>query len=221
MAPKKPPSHARMLQLEKAFLDHGYAELSMRGLAKACDCTTRALYHYFSSKEEVFRATVRFRNELALGACFVAARSCWAKGGGALDIVSALIDTRYGDLRRLANASQHVVELSGEVFKRCYDIVTEVAQRFESDLAKLLRELADAGLLRLRTGVAVEQLAQALANGARGVNQRLPPVAPAALEEAYKDICRFVLFGGAQIAAIGKSASSARQERIIKSASLE
>ena len=50
---RKLPTHARMLQLEKAFLDHGYSELSMRGLAKACDLTTRALYYYFRDRKSV------------------------------------------------------------------------------------------------------------------------------------------------------------------------
>ncbi len=95
---------------------------SMRGLAKACDCTTRALYYYFSTKEDAFRATIRFRNELALATSFVAARSCWAKGSDVLDVVSELINVRYGDTRGLTNASLHVVEISAEVFKRCYDI---------------------------------------------------------------------------------------------------
>jgi AcrR family transcriptional regulator len=206
-----------MLQLEKAFLDHGYAELSMRGLAKACDFTTRALYYYFSAKAEAFRAVTRLRNEIALGACFVAARNRWAQGGDALAIVADLMNVRYGEARRLANASQHGVELSAETYGRCHDIITEVALRFEADLAKLLRELQDAGLLNLRTGVAPERLAQALANGARGVNQRMPPVAPDALEESYREICRFVLFGGAESPARAKPprrrASSERAAR--------
>ncbi len=71
------------------------------------------------------------------------------------------------------------------------------------DLAQPLREHHDAGLLRLRTGVVVEQLAQALTNGARGVNQRLPPVAPEAFANSYKDMCRFVLFGAAEIPELG------------------
>jgi hypothetical protein len=56
------------------------------------------------------------------------------------------------------------------------------------------------GLLRLHRGVTAAQLATALANGARGVNQRLPQVAPKDLANSYRDICRFILFGSAEIA---------------------
>ena len=39
--------------------------------------------------------------------------------------------------------------------------------------------------MHLRKVVTAKQLAQALANGARGVNQRLPPVAPEDLTAHY------------------------------------
>jgi len=58
---KLQPSHAKMLLVERAFLDHGYG-LSMRALAKACDLSPRALYYYFSSKEDASRAMTRWRN---------------------------------------------------------------------------------------------------------------------------------------------------------------
>jgi hypothetical protein len=33
-------------------------------------------------------------------------------GGDALDILSDIIDVRYGDIRRIANASPHLIELN-------------------------------------------------------------------------------------------------------------
>ena len=47
-----------------AFLAHGYGDLTMSQLAQICGLTRRALYHHFSSKEDVFRAVVRL-NTLA------------------------------------------------------------------------------------------------------------------------------------------------------------
>ncbi len=193
-----------MLRVESAFAAHGYSELTMRGLAKACDFSTRALYFYFSNKEEAFRAAVRFRNDLALGTGFAAGREQWAAGGDALDILAAVINIRYGDTRRIANASPHLVELNAEVFKRCNDIVTEVALFFEAELGKLIVELQDAGLLRLGADVTPDRAARALANGARGVNQRLPPVAPKDLARNYREMCSFVLYGCAEIPTKGR-----------------
>jgi AcrR family transcriptional regulator len=198
---KSKPSAALMQRVQKAFLDHGYSELSMRGLASACDFSARALYHYFSSKEEAFRASVRYHNDLALAAGFARGRARLADGGTALDVLAEIMNERYGETRRKANASSHVVELNAEVFKRCNDIVTAVALYFEDELAKLVVELEKAGLLRLRPGMAADQVAQALANGARGVNQRLPPVAPDELASRYREMCSFILYGCAEIPA--------------------
>lgn len=182
-------------------MTHGYGALTMRAIAKACGFSTRALYFYFSNKEEVFRAVVRFRNELALSTGFEAGRRSREAGGDALDILSDIINIRYGDTRRLANASPHLIELNAQVFTFCNDIVTEVALIFEADLAKVIAELGDAGLLRLHPGFTPEQMAQALANGARGVNQRLPPIPPRDLARSYHEMCGFILRGSADIKA--------------------
>jgi AcrR family transcriptional regulator len=201
---KSQPAPALMLQIEKAFATFGYNKLTMRALAKACNFSTRALYFYFSNKEEAFRAAVRFRNDLAMTTGIAAGRRIWASGGDPLAVIAEIINVRYGDTRRIANASPHLVELNAEVFTRCNDIVTEVALHFEAQLAQLIVELEDADLLRLEAGVTAKQMAEALANGARGVNQRLPPVPPKDLAARYHDMCRFILYGGAEIRVTGK-----------------
>jgi AcrR family transcriptional regulator len=201
--PKKKlqPSPAMLLHMEQALFTHGYSDLTMEGFAEACNFSRRALYFYFSSKPEVFRAIVRFRNELGLTTGFAAGRKRWSEGGNALEILAEIINIRYGDLRRIAHTSPHLVELNSEVFRRCNDIVRDVAIYFESELAKLILELQRDGRLHLRAGVKAEQLAQALANGARGVNQRIPALAPEELEHSYRDMCRFILYGCAEIPA--------------------
>jgi AcrR family transcriptional regulator len=200
MASKKlQPSPALLFQMERTFLEHGYSALTMEKLAEACNFSRRALYFYFSSKAEAFRAFILFRNEVALSTSFAAGRKRWSEGGNALEIIAEIVNIRYGDTRRLANASKHVVELNAEVFTRCNDIVRDVALTFESELAKLIIELQGAGVLRLRADVTAEQLSQALANGARGVNQRLPSVAPQDLADHYRDMCRYILYGCAEM----------------------
>jgi AcrR family transcriptional regulator len=192
------PAPALLQRLEAAFLSHGYSALSMLGLAEACDVTARTLYNYFSNKEEAFRAAVLHRNEIAISRGFAAGREQWSKGGSALDILAAILDVRYGDVRRIANVSPHLVELNSVVFQRCNDIVTSVAISFEADLALFVVELQQANLLRLRAGVTPGCAAEALANGARGINQRLPPAPPAALSARYREMCQFVLYGCAE-----------------------
>jgi AcrR family transcriptional regulator len=207
------PAPALMLRVEKAFAEFGYRDLTMRALAKACDFSARALYFYFSNKEEAFRAAIRFRNDLALTTGFAAGRTHWARGGGALDILADIINVRYGDTRRIANASPHLVELNAEVFTRCNDIVTEVALAFEADLAELIVELQHAGLLRLGAGTTAKAVAEAFANGARGVNQRLPPVAPKDLARRYREMCGFILYGCVETPATRKGKTHKDQTR--------
>jgi AcrR family transcriptional regulator len=205
MASKKlQPSPALLFQMERTFLEHGYSALTMEKLAEACNFSRRALYFYFSSKAEAFRAFVLFRNEVALSTSFAAGRKRWSEGGNALEIIAEIVNIRYGDTRRLANASKHVVELNAEVFTRCNDIVRDVALMFEADLAKLIIELQAAGVLRLRADVTAEQLSQTLANGARGVNQRLPSVSPQDLADHYRDMCRYILYGCAEMPVVGE-----------------
>jgi AcrR family transcriptional regulator len=202
MASKKlQPSPALLFQIESTFLAHGYSALTMERLAESCNFSRRALYFYFSSKAETFRAFILFRNEVALSTSFAAGRKRWSEGGNALEILAEIINIRYGDTRRIANASKHVVELNAEVFTRCNDIVRDVALIFEADLAKLIIEMQRAGLVRLRAELTAEQLSQALCNGARGVNQRLPPVAPEDLADRYRDMCRYILYGCAEMSA--------------------
>jgi AcrR family transcriptional regulator len=201
-----------MLRVEQAFMDHGYSGLSMIGLAKACDLTARTLYNYFSNKEEAFRGICRFRNDLNIQRGFLAGAGVQAQGGSALDILSEIINIRYGDTRRIANASPHLIDLNAEIFKRCNDIVTEVALTFEDELSKVVADLENTGLLKRRDDVTSQQLSRALCNGARGVNQRLPPSPPSQLAGNYREICQFVLSGGVEWLAPAPSSNKEKDD---------
>jgi AcrR family transcriptional regulator len=199
--PKKKlqPSTALMQLIREALYIHGYRKLTMERVAEHCNLSRRAIYFYFSSKSELFRAVVRFGNDESLANGFAAGRKRLAEGGNALEIVSEIINIRYGNTRRAANASPHVIELNAEVFTLCDDIVRDVAIYFESELTKFIIELQSDGLLQLRPDVTAKQLAEAVANGARGVNQRLPATPPEELESRYREMCRFVIYGAAEM----------------------
>ena len=57
------PGPDLLKQVNQAFLDHGYSGLSMVALARICGFTQRALYYYFSNKEDAFRAMMAFRQD--------------------------------------------------------------------------------------------------------------------------------------------------------------
>jgi len=192
------PSNDLMLRVRRAFFDHGYSNLSMIGLAKVCGFTRRSLYHYLSSKEDAFQSLTDFDNRISIEAGFAAAREVKESGGTALDILSKMMDVRYGDLRREVYVSPHAVELNAEVFRRSWQIMVGYAIKFHAQLADFLVELERDGLLKLKDGASPQHVAKLLANGARGINQSLPPYPPDELAPRYREMCEAILYGCTQ-----------------------
>jgi len=186
--------------VRQAFLDHGYDQLTMIGLAKSCDLTRRGLYHHFHGKEEAFREMLRWRHVIEINTGFEAGARALSEGGSALDAVVAVFDARYGAARRDLERSPHATEINDEAFRRCRDIMGSSAIAFQERLAGLLAELAERGLLRLRPGRGFDEVAQFLADGARGVNQSLPPKPASSLPKRYREMCAVILYGCADLA---------------------
>jgi AcrR family transcriptional regulator len=189
------PGHDLLLRVNQAFLDHGYGGLSMVGLAKECGFTQRALYYYFSNKEEAFRAAIRHRNEEAVALALEAGADIRKRGGSALDIVATIVDLRYGETRRTLTLSPHTVELNAEAFRRCRDLMIQSAIAFQSELEKLIVDLHYHKILALTGRFSAGEIAQALADGGRAVNQALPPIAADDFTARYRKTCEMVLFG--------------------------
>ncbi|CAN7639490.1 TetR/AcrR family transcriptional regulator [Bosea sp. LjRoot237] len=187
-------------RLERAFLDHGYEHLTMTGLAKAVDVTRRTLYNYFSSKEQAFRFLIENVNAQAVEIGMAAGREALADGRDAAEILTVILDTRYGNTRRRLATSPHAFEINDQAFRRCRDIMIASAVGFQSELARFIGELEGESLLRVKPDVGAETLAQLLADGARGTNQSLPPIDPAKLHQRYRDMVRALLHGATQLA---------------------
>jgi AcrR family transcriptional regulator len=189
------PRDILLQKLQRAFLAHGYEQITMIGLAKAADMSRRSLYNYFPNKEEAFRAAIKWgnQNNIALGQ--MAAANAKAAGAGALEILVAFADARYGETRRELSASPHAVEINDQAFKRCRDIMIDAAVSSQERLAEILLELQDAELVRWRANYPAGQLAQLFSDAARGVNQTLPPRPAVSLPERYREIFAALLGG--------------------------
>jgi AcrR family transcriptional regulator len=185
-------------RLERAFLDHGYQNLTMTGLAKAVDVTRRTLYNYFSSKEEAFRFLIENVNAQAVEIGMAAGRAALADGDDPPEILATILDIRYGNTRRRLATSPHAIEINDQAFRRCRDIMIASATGFQSELASFIVELEAGGILRVKPEVGAEALAQLLADGARGTNQSLPPIDPAKLRQRYHAMVRALLHGATQ-----------------------
>ncbi|MFC5420956.1 TetR/AcrR family transcriptional regulator [Bosea eneae] len=182
-------------RLERAFLDHGYENLTMTALAKAVDVTRRTLYNYFSSKEEAFRFLIENVNTQAVEVGMAAGRAAWADGRDVVDILATILDTRYGNTRRRLARSPHAIEINDQAFRRCRDIMIASAIGFQSELARFIAELEAGRILRVRPDVGPGTLAQLLADGARGTNQSLPPIDPSKLHLRYRGMVGALLHG--------------------------
>jgi AcrR family transcriptional regulator len=189
------PAPALLQSIRRAFHQHGFAGVTMVDIARECGFTRRALYHYFSNKEDAFRAVVRAENVTAMREGLAAGEVVRAAGGGAVDVVAAIMDRRYGNTRRFVEVSPHTVELNSIAFMLCRDIMIEAAVAFQRDLAALIAELVANGRMTLKPGFTLEEVAQTLSNGARGVNQALPPGDLDDLARRYRSMCRMILFG--------------------------
>jgi len=182
-------------RLERAFLDHGYEQLTMTGLAKAVDVTRRTLYNYFSSKEDAFRFLIENVNAQAVEIGMAAGRAALAAERDPTEILAIILDTRYGNTRRRLSTSPHAIELNDQAFRRCRDIMIASAVGFQAELARFITELEANRILRVRPELGPEVLAQLLADGARGTNQSLPPIDPTQLHQRYRSMVRALLHG--------------------------
>jgi AcrR family transcriptional regulator len=184
-----------------AFLESGFDRPTMTELAIACGFSRRALYYHYRNKEELFRDVVRYQNERAMYAGWTAGMSVLMEGGDAIDVMTALLDTRFGATRRTVANSPCAVELVNSVFRVCDDIIGELQVRLQEDLVKMLEILHTAGKLTLLTDVNNDELATMLAAAVRGVNQTRPHLKDAEFQPRYHTIVKAILRGSAKMIA--------------------
>ncbi|BEV12688.1 TetR/AcrR family transcriptional regulator; helix-turn-helix transcriptional regulator [Asticcacaulis sp. DW145] len=189
------PGPELLNRVQTAFLSRGFQKLTMEALAEACGFTRRTLYNYFENKDAAFRAMFRQHNLELMHRAFEVARREQAAGAEVLDVFTALIDIRYGDTWRLIQPSPHALEIKGTVFRICTDIMIELATVFQSDLAAFIDTLTQAGALRLKGDYSAAELAQMLADAARGVNAVYPLLPLEHLTGQYRRITRAILYG--------------------------
>ena len=182
-------------RLRQAFLDHGYEQMTMSGLAELCGFSRRALYHHFSCKEEAFRHWLDFYGRESIAKGLAAGRAVMEAGGGAVDVIVETMNVRYGDARRRLSRSPHALEINDQAFRRARDIMIGAAVDFQAKVADLLVELEARRLISLKPGITHETLAQSLCDGARGTNQALPPIPIDELHVRYRQIIEAILFG--------------------------
>lgn len=181
--------------ITQSFLDHGYEAMTMIKLAKYCNITRRGLYHHFSSKEEAFQAMVYQNNARTRQDSLREGGRLFSAGSNVLDIVTAVLDVRYGDTRRKLVLSPFALEVNDYAFRLCRPSMIEAAAVFQADFAALLAQTIAIGLLALRPSISVETLVQLLCDGARGTNQSFFAPAPEEIAARYRQMSQAILYG--------------------------
>ncbi|RYE87763.1 MAG: TetR/AcrR family transcriptional regulator [Hyphomicrobiales bacterium] len=189
--------------LRKAFLERGYEKVTMGEIADYCGFTRRALYHHFSSKEEAFRFTMRYDSETLIERGLAAARELMWTGADAVEILTEMLNVRFGETHRRLADSAHAVEINDHGFRRGRDVMIWAAVEFQRQVALLLAEMEERGLFRLRRGGSHVDLAQLICDGARANNQALPPIPIEQLPARYRAMMRALLFGTVDSAEAG------------------
>jgi AcrR family transcriptional regulator len=184
-----------------AFLREGYSRLTMTMLADFCGLTRRGLYKHFKSKEDLLRAALRLQNAEGFANAEWMAEKELARGGSALDVVAKWLDARFGRVRREIAQSPHGVEVNAIAFELGNDILIEISVHTHARLAELIDTLCARKLLRLRKNTTATDVAQLLADGARGVNQQRPSIPVGQLAPRYRRIAEAILYGCAEPAA--------------------
>jgi AcrR family transcriptional regulator len=184
-----------VFRISEIFLEYGCDAMTMSDLAGHCQMTRRGLYHHFSSKDEAFRETIRLGNERTRRESLNEGERLITEGAGLLDVVTGVLDVRYGETRRRLARSPFAYEVNDYAFRICRSVMIEAAGLFQADFVKLLERTADAGLLRLTGDVSLESLVQLLCDGARGTNQSFFAPAPVDIRDRYRQMSRAILYG--------------------------
>jgi AcrR family transcriptional regulator len=195
------PSPELTTKINRAFLYLGYETLTMVSLARACEFSRPALYQYFQSKEQAFRFSTRAINIRAIDGACARGENLAREGRPAIDVLAEITFARYALMRGEGLVSPHRVELNAAAARKCADVLIDVSLIFRDRLAELLARQISNRLLKPHKGLAVIEIAQALADGARGVDQSLPTPAPEDLPGRHRRMVRAVLYGCATEAA--------------------
>lgn len=193
------PATRRVIHCARnVFLSRGFLAPSMAEIAAQCGLTRRGLYHHFRNKDEIYCAMLRLSNAEAFAAADWAMQKALARGASALDMVAEYLDVRFGKTRRTLARNPHGDELNATAFRVANDVMMEVSLETHQRMTALIESLCERGILRLRPGASAGELAQMLADGARGINQVRPMIAASQIARRYRRMSEVILYGCAE-----------------------
>jgi AcrR family transcriptional regulator len=146
----------------EVFAQTGYRRASMDQVAEEAGLSRQAVYHYFKSKAELFRASVEALHEGAHKAEAEAGLAAENAGHGLADILAARIDARFRYIVECLEETSQPGELLSERQTQTRDLI----QNFQDQNVKFHIETIDrvcrAQKLALRDKMTAAELARSI-----------------------------------------------------------
>jgi AcrR family transcriptional regulator len=146
----------------EVFAQTGYRRASMDQVAEAAGLTRQAVYHYFRSKADLFRASVETLHEGAHEAETEAGRAAEEAGEDLADILAAQIDARFRYLVECLEETSQPEELLSERQSQTRDLIQSFVEQNRKLHAATIDRVCRARDLTLRDGMSAADLARAI-----------------------------------------------------------
>jgi AcrR family transcriptional regulator len=161
---------------ETVFARFGYRRASMDQIAEEAGLTRQAVYHYYRTKEALFRAVVELLHEGAYEAEAAAGLEQEQAGRSLADILAAQIDARFRYVIDCVETSPQAEELLSEHQLQTRDLYQSFIEHNADLRAETIDRVGAAQGLALRDGMTSRDLARCIQIAIRGFNDRQPTV---------------------------------------------
>lgn len=161
------PRHGLLKASRTVFVRHGFRRTSMSMVAAEAGVTRQAIYHHFSSKEELFSALVDDLQVLALEQAQRAASQSASDG-----LARRLFRVMYAYHQSLVASvagSAFATELMEESSRHCAEVVAGHAKRFDAILVTVVDEAVNKRAFVLRERLKAQELVALVSMAAKGV----------------------------------------------------
>jgi len=146
----------------EVFAQTGYRRASMDQVAEAAGLTRQAVYHYFRSKADLFRASVEALHEGAHEAEIAAGRTAEAAGEGLASILAAQVDGRFRYIVECLEEASQPEELLSERQAQTRDLIQNFAEQNRKLHAATIERVCRAQGHKLRDNMSAADLAGAI-----------------------------------------------------------
>lgn len=151
------------------FAHSGYRRASMDQVAEAAGLTRQAVYHYFRSKAELFRASVEALHEGAHEAAAEAGLVAEMEGAGLADVLAAQTDARFRYIIECLEETSQPEELLSERQSQARDLIQSFQDQNLKFHVSTIERICGERNLTLRDGMSATDLARAIQIAVRGV----------------------------------------------------